>query len=241
LGVWSRVIDLDKEITAAIVRGLGARSCFELGCFTGPVLSLLAENGLDVLGTEISHAAFVFAYPNVRHAMIYGDLLGVDIERRFDVVLCMDVLEHVSPLRLDAYIGRLVSLVDEDGYLYLNSPMWGADRVFGTVEEQYIEEWRGTGDASYWRHWPCDERGWPVHGHLVWASPSWWERKFENYGLLRDEVIERAIHARLGGFFEKNLGRRSLFVLRRPGNRKSPAEIAAAVGRMLDSLPGLGR
>src|SRR5215472_5214781 len=40
-GVWSPVIDYDKEITAAIVRGLGAHSCFALGCFTGPVVGLL--------------------------------------------------------------------------------------------------------------------------------------------------------------------------------------------------------
>ena len=35
-GVRSPVIDLDKEITAAIVRGLGAQSCFELGMFHRP-------------------------------------------------------------------------------------------------------------------------------------------------------------------------------------------------------------
>jgi SAM-dependent methyltransferase len=239
LGVWSPFIDLDKEITAALVRGLGAHSCFELGCYTGPVLSLLAEAGVDVLGAEVSHTAFVFAYPNIRHAMIYGDLLTIGFDRRFDVVLCMDVLEHISPLRLDAYIERLALLVDDDGYLYLNSPMWGTDRVFGMFEEQYIEEWRRTGDSSYWRHWPCDSRGWPIHGHLVWASPVWWERTFESHGLVRDVAIEQAVHARLGGFFEEAIGRRCLFVLRRPGNRKSSSDVAAAVSRSLGSLPGL--
>lgn len=100
-GVWSPVIDLDKLITAAIVRGLGARSCFELGCFTGPVISLLADAGITVVGAEVSHVAFAFAYPNIRDAMIYGDLLGIageggKLHRVFDVVLCMDVLEHLN-------------------------------------------------------------------------------------------------------------------------------------------------
>ena len=107
-GVWSPVIDHDKEITAAIVRGLGARSCFELGCFTGPVISLLADAGVSVLGAEVSHLAFAFAYPNVRDSNVFGDLLSLDIDRRFDVVLCMDVLEHVSPLKLDQYIEKLL-------------------------------------------------------------------------------------------------------------------------------------
>jgi hypothetical protein len=123
-GVWSPVIDRDKEITAAIVRGLGARSCFELGCFTGPVMSLLADAGVDVLGVEVSHLAIAFAYPNIREAIMFGDLLTLNIDRQFDVVLCMDVLEHISPLRLDQYIEKIASIVDKDGYVYLNSPMW---------------------------------------------------------------------------------------------------------------------
>jgi 2-polyprenyl-3-methyl-5-hydroxy-6-metoxy-1,4-benzoquinol methylase len=228
-GAWTPIIDYDKVVTAAIVRGLGARSCFELGCFTGPVLSLLAETGISVLGTEVSHTAFALAYPNVRDNILFGDLLSLDIGQRFDVVLCMDALEHVSPLLLDAYIERIASLVDQDGYVYLNSPMWGQDHTFGVFEEPYLEEWRRVGDASYWGHWPCDDKGWPLHGHLVWASSTWWERKFHNYGLVRDMAIERAIHQELARFFKQAVGRRCLFVLRRASNRRSSAAIAAAV------------
>jgi SAM-dependent methyltransferase len=228
-GVWSPVIDHDKKISAAIVRGLGARSCFELGCFTGSVISLLANAGVSVLGAEVSHLAFAFAQPNIREAMIFGDLLTLDIDRRFDVVLCMDVLEHVSPLQLDYYVEKLLSLIEEDGYIYLNAPMWGKDHVFGVFEEPYLEEWLTVGGQSYWRHWPCDDKGWPIHGHLVWASAHWWERKFRDYGLVRDTVIEQVIHQNLATFFEQAKGRRCLFVLRRPDNRRSSAAVAAAV------------
>jgi len=147
-GVWSPVIDLDKEITAAIVRGLGARSCFELGCFTGPVLSLLAEAGISVAGADVSHTAFSFAYPNIREAMLFGDLLGLDIDRRFDAIVCMDVLEHISPLELGRYIEKLVSLLADDGYVYINSPMYGDDAAFGTVFHPYLEEWQTVGDGA---------------------------------------------------------------------------------------------
>jgi SAM-dependent methyltransferase len=235
-GVWSPVIDHDKEITAVIVRGLGARSCFELGCFTGPVLSLLVTAGVSVAGAEVSHLAFAMAYPNVREAMIFGDLLTLDIDRRFDVVLCMDVLEHISPLRLDLYIAKIVTILDDDGYIYLNSPMWGEDNVFGISEEPYLEEWRSVGAASYWRHWPCDEKGWPIHGHLVWASPAWWERKFAAYGLIRDRLVEQVIHRRLAGFFEHTPGRRSLFVLRRCEGRRLSSAVAVDVDNALSSV-----
>ena len=59
-GVWTPTIDLDKKITATIVCGLGAQSCFELGCFTGPVMSLLADEGLTVLGSEVSSSRLRF-------------------------------------------------------------------------------------------------------------------------------------------------------------------------------------
>jgi SAM-dependent methyltransferase len=238
-GVWSPVIDLDKMITAAIVRGLGARSCFELGCFTGPVLSLLAEAGMAVAGLEISHSAFAFAYPNIRDAIIFGDLLNAEIDQRFDVVLCMDVLEHLNPLRLDEYIARIGSILQDGGYIYLNSPMWGFDQVFGTAGEQNLQAWKSIGDASYWRHWPCDDRGWPEHGHLVWASPNWWTAKFAAHGLDREPAIEQVIQHRLATFFELAPGRRSLFVLRHREKRASSASTAAAVDAALAAVPGL--
>jgi methyltransferase family protein/uncharacterized protein DUF4214 len=238
-GVWTPTIDLDKKITATIVRGLGAKSCFELGCFTGPVMSLLADEGLTVLGSEVSHLAFAFAYPNIRDSILYGDLLSLDIHRRFDVVLCMDVLEHVDPLRLDAYINRIASLLNEDGYIYLNSPMWGRDHTFGIFEEPYLDEWQSVADASYWRHWPCDDRGWPVHGHLVWASPGWWSRKFAAHGFVRDTLVEEIIHRRLSRFFSNAIGRRCLFALRRADNTQSSVAIAAAVDVGLSNLTRL--
>lgn len=237
-GVWSPVIDLDKEITAAIVRGLGARSCFELGCFTGPVLSLLAEAGISVAGADVSHTAFTFAYPNIREGMLFGDPLSLDIDRRFDVVVCMDVLEHISPVELGKNIEKIVSLLAEDGFVYINSPMYGDDAAFGTVFHPYLEEWQTVGDRSFWRDWPCDEKGWPQHGHLVWASVNWWSQIFAAHGLIRDHAIENVVHRHLAGFFENAPARRSLFVLRRPENARS-ATAAATLDAALAVMPNL--
>jgi len=239
--VWSPVIDLDKETIAAVVRGLGARNCFEFGCFTGPVLSLLAQSGITVAGCDVSHYAFTFAYPNIRGAMLYGDLLELEIDRRFDVIVCMDVLEHLSPLRLDNYIARLASMLESNGRIYLNSPMWGSDDVFGIAAEPNLDEWCSVGDSSFWREWPCDEAGWPEHGHLIWASPSWWTAKFAAHGLQRDIAAERAIHYRLGPFFNDHApGRRSLFVLYGRDGQPSSAADTVRLDAALTAVPGLG-
>ncbi|MBV9828146.1 MAG: methyltransferase domain-containing protein [Alphaproteobacteria bacterium] len=238
-GVWTPSIDLDKRITAKTVEALGARSCFELGCFNGSVLSVLAEAGIAVAGSEVSHLAFIFAYTNIRDKILYGDVRELGIDRVFDAVLCMDVLEHVNPVRLDDYIQKLLSVLAPDGVMYVNSPMWGDDRIFGVVEEPYLAEWLEVGDAANWRHWPCDGEGWPVHGHLVWASPLWWERKFAEHGLVRDTRVETVIHHVLGPTFETSPGRRSLFVLRREAAPMASETQAASVAAALSSLPGL--
>ncbi len=228
-GVWSPVIDLDKRITAALAAGLGAKRCLEIGCFTGPVLSLLQERGIDVTGVEISHLAFVLAYPSIRNHLRYGDLLSVELAGPFDVLLAMDILEHLNPLRLDRYLERLHDLLDRDGYALVNSPMFGHDEVFGATDIP-LPQWRQAGPDAHWRHLHCDALGWPLHGHLIWASPTWWQRQFESHGLVRDHEIERRIHACLGGFFDQYApARRTFFVLKHRANARGSHEVAERI------------
>jgi hypothetical protein len=54
-----------------------------------------------------------------------------------------------------------------------------------------------------------------MHGHLVWASPRWWENAFLKQGLVRDRNIEGILHTLLDPFFQKMApARRSFFVLK---------------------------
>lgn len=241
MGVWGVKIDLDKRVTAALVQGMGATSCLELGCFTGAVISQLEAAGIDVVGLDVSHMAFALAYPNIKNRMVYADLLTARLERRFDVVLAMDIIEHLNPLKFDQYISAIAALVSKDGYFYLNSPMFGTDDVFGEVFGAYISQWQAAGDQVLWRRLDCDPAGWPMHGHLVWASPVWWERQFAAHGLVRDREVERAIHARLGTFFADNPARKCLFVLKHQDNARNVQEVIdgihAALERVQD-LPG---
>jgi SAM-dependent methyltransferase len=236
-GVWGSRVDTDKKVTAALVSGLSASSCLEIGCFTGPVLSLLEEMGLDVAGIETSHLAFSLAYPNILNRMTFGDLLSVPIAHLYDVVLAMDVLEHLNPVKLGGYIDKIASTLSQDGYAVVNSPMFGVDDVFGSVFPAYLKEWRSIGDTAFWRDLDCDGLGWPKLGHLVWASPRWWERMFAERGLFRDRGIEAAVQGRLKTFFVKAPGRRCLFILRREDNRRQSADVARSVMSAIDALP----
>jgi len=244
-GVWSPVIDIDKRVITALVAGLGTQRCVELGCFTGPVLSLLDEQGIDVAGVEISHLAFVLAYPAIKDRIHYGDLLSVELPGTFDAIIAMDILEHLNPLKLDRYLARIAALLDRDGYFLINSPMFGADDVFGEVAPPFLPEWRAAGSDSFWRHLHCDAQGWPMHGHLVWASPSWWEQRLAAHGLMRDRALERRVHADLDAFFQNYApARRSFFLLRHADAKASAStgeRVSAALHRALASEPALAR
>jgi SAM-dependent methyltransferase len=243
-GVWSPTIDLDKQVIASTVAGFGARSCLEIGCFTGPVLSLLHEHGIEVTGIDLSHLAFVLAYPSIRNRLRYGDLLSLDLTGPFDAIVAMDILEHLNPTRLDRYLEKIANLLDREGHLLLNSPMFGPDDVFGDPTPPYLPHWKSAGEHSHWRHLHCDRLGWPLHGHLVWASPSWWESRLAASGLVRDRALERRMHAVLGGFFAHYApARRTFFVLRRTDASTPPGTQADAVAEQLAGLlsghPGL--
>jgi len=241
-GVWSPTIDIDKRVTAAFIEGLDPKSCLELGTFTGPVLSLLDEKGIEVTGIEISHLAFVLAYPSVKNKIRYGDLLSVAIAGPYDAILAMDVLEHLNPRKLPQYLARIADLLSPDGYLLINSPMFGPDEIFGQTADIYLPEWRAAGDKSNWLQLHCDAWGWPQHGHLIWATPSWWERQFEAHGLIRDREVERRAHDILDEpFFDRvSPGRRSFFLLRRASSTRPSPEVADAVARSLRAALAAG-
>lgn len=236
-GVWSAGIGLDQHVTAAIAQGLGARSCLELGCFTGGVLSVLEKAGMDVTGLDVSHLAFMLAFPNVRNRMVFGDLLSAPIARQFDAVLAMDIIEHLNPVKFDQYLARVAQLVGEQGYFYLNSPMFGMDDVFGEVFPIYVRSWQDTA-SGFFRQLDCDEKGWPKHGHLVWATPQWWEQQLAAHGLVRDRKLERAVHAELGGFFETSPARKCFFVLKHARNQRDSGDVAAQLRKRLRAVAG---
>jgi SAM-dependent methyltransferase len=242
MDVYFAAIDIDKKVTAAIIRGLGATSALEIGCFAGQVLSLLSEEGIEVCGVDRGHLAFVLACNNVRDKIRFGDLLDLDFDRRFDVIAAMDLLEHLNPAKLDLYIERVGALLERNGFVLVNSPMFGRDDIFGEAFHPYLAQWRQAGEGSYWRHIHCDAKGWPLHGHLVWAGATWWERLFQRHGLARDRDIERHLQSTLKGFFNVLApARRSLFVLRReadaPDLERVKSSLDAALYPVVAAIP----
>ena len=124
---YARELDL-RELNAhtqGILLTPPGSDVLDVGTADGhPVVAGLKARGCRVWGIEIDEAAAATAAPMCEQ-MVVGNVEQLDLavafgERRFDVVLCLDVLEHlVEPL--DA-LRRLAALLTPTGILVASIP-----------------------------------------------------------------------------------------------------------------------
>lgn len=213
-GVWTFQVDVDKKVMAEVARQLEPASVLELGCSSGAVLHVLDSWGVEVTGVEVSRLAVEHAPATVAGRIHVGDLPSLPPGPPVDVGVALDVLEHLRPDAVPAAVAELSGRAP-NGLVLVNVPAFGPDAVFGEAFPMDTQSWVDDAAAGRWfRHLPVDPLGYPTHGHLVWASPQWWQDRFAEAGLRRLPVVERALHRVYDEhWIECTPARRSLFVL----------------------------
>ncbi|HEY2944035.1 MAG TPA: class I SAM-dependent methyltransferase [Vicinamibacteria bacterium] len=119
-------IDLSRDSahTRAIRLVGGGKLVLELGCATGYVSRILTERGCRVVGVE-GHPEAAADARRICDEVIVADLDALDCraalgDRRFDVILCGDVLEHLKdPRRL---LAELRPFLRSDGRVVASLP-----------------------------------------------------------------------------------------------------------------------
>jgi SAM-dependent methyltransferase len=80
----------------------------DVGCGPGFLMLFLAELGLDVHGIDFSPSSAVLAPPEVLDRIVIGDVAEQHVpERSFDLVICREVLEHLTVLQVRRTIEQL--------------------------------------------------------------------------------------------------------------------------------------
>jgi len=114
------------------LRGSGLRPehrLLEIGCGVGTLTELLAEAlapqgsvvGVDFSPRSIETASERLArFANVR--LEVGDILEIEVEGSFDVVVLPDVIEHIPLEQHPALFERVASWVRPDGFVLLHYP-----------------------------------------------------------------------------------------------------------------------
>jgi len=213
-GIWSFGLDLDKQVIAEMMSDLKPEKVLEIGCSSGAILKALYDRGVEGEGVEISAMAIRRAFPEIKDKIHEGDLLETQLSCGYDLVLGLDVFEHLNPNKLDRYIQVLHGLLKEGGYCFCNIPAFEQDPVFGTVFPSYLDDWKKPGPPGrLFQTLHVDEYGYPIHGHLIWADTHWWTEKFGQAGLVREIEIEKALHQKYDPYFDQNAPARKSFYL----------------------------
>jgi hypothetical protein len=230
-GVWVLEVDFDKRLVAEMIAAFAPAAAIELGCAAGAVLQCLDAIGIAGEGVEISSMAIAKADDRIRSRIHQGDLLALDLPRRYDLLFGLDIFEHLNPNKLDAYLARIAAVTTDDAFLFCNIPAFGTDPIFGTVFPFYVDGWAE--DAAAGRPLGSihvDDAGYPIHGHLAWGDAAWWTRQFERAGLAREVEIERAFHRKYDGYMEKRSpARRAYFVFGKKESARRRADVLSRI------------
>lgn len=87
---------------------------FEMGCHT---------TGVDIAGNRIKDAERFFREAGAKGVFIASDVFKINnLENRFDIVICHDVLEHVPDKA--QFLVNLKRFLSEDGIIFMSFPAW---------------------------------------------------------------------------------------------------------------------
>lgn len=97
---------------AGRIRALtNAETCLDIGCAKGLLVQALVSAGVDATGVDVSEHAIASAHVDVRDRLQVRSATE-PIERRYDLITCVEVLEHLAPVDAQLAIDRMCAASD---------------------------------------------------------------------------------------------------------------------------------
>ena len=94
-----------------VVRSLAPRTVYDAGCAIGFLVEALWDRGAEAHGRDISEFAIDHVRPDVRDYCSVGSITD-PIEGTFDLVICVEVLEHLSPTDASLAVKQMTGATD---------------------------------------------------------------------------------------------------------------------------------
>jgi len=161
-------------VAAKIVRLFEPNTFLDAGCAKGLLVKAMVEHGVDAAGIDISEHAIANAEPSVRDLLAVGSLTSA-IGRRFDVITCIEVLEHMSPADAECSLDNLVDATDL--IVFSSTPRHYEDPTHINVRQP--AEWSALfAERSFFRRFDID---------LGFLSP--WAVAYERRPLLPRDLV----------------------------------------------------
>ena len=113
---WLALFD---RIAAKIVERIQPRSALDAGCAFGLLVERLRDRGVEAEGVDVSVFALAQAHESVAPYCRVASLVD-PLERRYDLIVCIEVLEHLPSGQADAAIANLCACTND--ILFSSSP-----------------------------------------------------------------------------------------------------------------------
>ena len=98
-------------VADAIVTQLSPTTVLDAGCAKGFLVAALRERGVDALGFDLSEMAIADA-PEIARPHVRVGSLTEPIEGKYDLVTCVEVIEHLDPADATTAVANLASAGD---------------------------------------------------------------------------------------------------------------------------------
>ena len=99
------------EVADAIVREHHPTSVLDAGCAMGFLVEELRKRGVEAYGIDVSEYAISEVHESVAE-YCSAQSLTEPLERRYDLITCIEVLEHIPPAESDRVIENLCNATD---------------------------------------------------------------------------------------------------------------------------------
>lgn len=120
-------------------------SCLDFGAGSGHMLQLLMDRGLNAAGYDPSPDRQALLLAKIGQHQNFLGVKGVDSAEQFDVVLMMEVVEHVLDEDFDSVLDRVARFVKPSGYLIVSTPNnenLETASVYCPVSETFFHPWQ---------------------------------------------------------------------------------------------------
>ncbi len=135
------------EIVPLIVDVISPKSVVDVGCGLGAFLKVFKQSGVDdVMGIDGAWCKKDLLFQNITpDEFVEKDLeKKIVMDRKFDLVVCLEVAEHLSPDRADGFVRDLTSLGD----VVLFSAAIPQQGGFNHLNEQWLDYWEKKFDSN---------------------------------------------------------------------------------------------
>lgn len=112
-------------IADRIVQEIAPRTVLDAGCAMGFLVEALRDRGVEAYGLDISEYAIQQVRPDMRPYCWVGSVTD-PLPRRYDLIVCIEVLEHLPPEQAEEAVANLCRHADD---ILFSSTPWDRDEA----------------------------------------------------------------------------------------------------------------